>query len=85
MIVVDAYSKWPEVITMKITTPIVKIIALIQIFATHGLPEKIVSENRPQFTSQEFKDFLKVNGIQQVLSAPYHPATNGEVEICSNI
>ena len=52
----------------------------MQIFATHGLPERIVTDNGPQFCSQEFKEFLKVNGIQHAFSAPYHPATNGEAE-----
>ena len=70
---------------MKATTPRATIKALMQIFAAHGLPERTISDNGPQFTSQEFKNFLKVNGIQQILSAPYHPATNGEAEICSNI
>lgn len=52
----------------------------MQIFAVHGLPERIVSDNGPQICSQEFKDFLAVNGIHHVKSAPYHPATNGEAE-----
>ena len=52
----------------------------MQIFATHGLPERTVSDNGPQFTSQEFKDFVEVNGIHHTFSAPYHPSTNGEAE-----
>lgn len=80
LIIVDAHSKWPEVIPMQSTTSISTIRALMQIFAIHGLPERIVSDNGPQFCSQEFKDFMKVNGIQHIQSAPYHPATNGEAE-----
>lgn len=52
----------------------------MSIFATHGLPGLIVSDNGPQFTSQEFQEFLAVNGICHTLSAPYHPTTNGEAE-----
>ena len=80
LIVVDAYSKWPEVIPMQSTTSVCTIKVLMQIFATHGLPERIVTDNGPQFCSQEFKEFLEVNGIQHTFSAPYHPATNGEAE-----
>jgi len=80
LIVVDAHSKWPEIIPLQSTTSTSTIRALMQIFSVHGLPERIVSDNGPQFCSQEFKDFLTVNGIQHIQSAPYHPATNGEAE-----
>lgn len=80
LIVVDAYSKWPEVIPTQSTTALSTIRALMSVFATHGLPERIVSDNGPQFTSQEFQEFLTVNGIYHTLSATYHPATNGEAE-----
>ena len=46
------------------------------LFAAHGLPEQVVSDNGPQFTSEEFKDFMKGNHIKHILSTPYHPSTN---------
>ena len=46
-------------------------------FATHDLPQLVVSDNGAVFTSREFKEFLKQNGIRHVKSAPYHPASNG--------
>ena len=48
-------------------------------FATHGLPEMLVTDNGSAFTSQEFTDFLRKNGIRHVTSAT-HPATNGLAE-----
>ena len=80
LIVIDAYSKWPEIVPMQSTTTQCTIKALMKIFATHGLPERIVSDNGPQFTSMEFREFLEGNGISHSFSAPYHPATNGEAE-----
>ena len=50
------------------------------IFATHGLPQKIVTDNGPSFTSKEFEDFMQRNGIKHVKSAPYHPSMNGLAE-----
>ena len=49
-------------------------------FATHGLPDILVSNNATAFTSAEFQFFAKVNGFRHVRSAPYHLATNGLAE-----
>ena len=49
-------------------------------FVQHGLPEQLVSDNGPQFTSTEFAEFLKGNQIKHIMSAPYHPASNGLAE-----
>ena len=78
LVVVDAYSKWPEVIPM-VTTPANKtIIELRKIF--HELPEEIITGNGAQFISELFEQFLWENGIKYIRSAPYHPFTNGEAE-----
>ena len=45
------------------------------LFSVHGLPEEMVSDNGPQFVSQEMKEFLKFNDIRQCLSPPYHPSS----------
>ena len=65
---------------MKTTTAAKTIEALRQLFAAYGLPEQVVSDNGLQFTAEEFKDFMKVNGIKHIRSTPYHPSTNGLVE-----
>ena len=79
-IVVDAHSKWPEVISMSSTTAQSTIEVLRSLFSRYGLPEQLVSDNGAQFTSEEFTQFMKVNGIKHIRSAPYHPATNGLAE-----
>ena len=80
MIVVDAHSKWPEVILMTTTTASKTIEELRKLFATHGLPEQLVSDNGPQFIADEFRAFMRNKGIKHINSAPYHPATNGMAE-----
>ena len=50
------------------------------IFAEYGLCETIVSDNGPQFASEEFQEFLRRNGIKGLRSAPYHPRPNGFAE-----
>ena len=76
-IVVDAHSKWMEVKPTNTATTAATIHHLRSIFATHGLPEMIVTDNTSIFTSEEFKLFTKQNGIHHVTSSPYHPASNG--------
>ncbi|XP_061167547.1 uncharacterized protein K02A2.6-like [Saccostrea echinata] len=54
LIVVDAHSKWQEVIPMQTTTSTKTIITLRNIFTRNGLSEQLVSDNDPQFVSEEF-------------------------------
>ena len=79
-VVVDAYSNWPEIDIMRSTTAAKTIDRLCEAFSRQGLCETIVSDNGPQFTSGEFDQFCKNNGIAHVRSAPYHPQSNGRAE-----
>ena len=77
LIVIDAYSKYLQVIPMSNATSSGTIKALRCLFATFGLPLLIVSDNGSQFfTSYEFEDFLRKNEIAHTCSAPGHPETN---------
>ncbi|XP_041353242.1 uncharacterized protein K02A2.6-like isoform X1 [Gigantopelta aegis] len=80
LVVVDSHSKWPEVFIMKATTAEKTNEILRGLFCRYGLLLQIVSDNGPQFVSAEFKYFLEMNEVQHILSAPYHPATNGLAE-----
>ena len=80
LVLVDAYTKWLEVIPMSSTTSAATVEKLRYIFAVHGLPQRIVTDNGPQFTSQEIAEFLERNGVVHVRVAPYHPSSNGLVE-----
>ena len=80
VVLVDAYSKWLEVVPVPSLTSETTIRTLRGIFATHGLPELIVSDNGSLFTSGEFYEFVQRNGIRHVKCSPYHPASNGQAE-----
>lgn len=79
-ILVDASTKWVEVSCMKKTTTSRTIQELRKIFCNQGLPVELVSDNGPQFTSREFKEFMGRNGVRHIRGAPYHPETNGLAE-----
>ena len=80
LVVVDAHSKWLEVEMVPSASSSNTIAKLRTMFAAHGLPDLVVSDNGTAFTSAEFRSFLSANGIRQVTSAPYHPASNGLAE-----
>ncbi|XP_058012440.1 uncharacterized protein K02A2.6-like, partial [Ahaetulla prasina] len=80
LIVVDAYSKWLEIILMRSMTAEAVISVLRHLFVTHGLPDTLVSDNGPQFTATQFEGYLAEEGIRHALSAPFHPASNGLAE-----
>ncbi|XP_054276356.1 uncharacterized protein K02A2.6-like [Macrosteles quadrilineatus] len=80
LIVVDSFSKWLEVVLVPSTDSRSTIKVLRSLFATHGVPDTIVSDNGSAFTSQEFRSFNESNGIRHVVVAPYHPSSNGQAE-----
>ena len=80
LIVVDSYSKWIDALPTHSTTTQVTTKLLKQLFAIHGLPEVIVSDNGTCFSSSEFSSFCLANGIRHLTSAPYCPASNGLAE-----
>ena len=80
LVMVDAYSKFVEVVPMAQATTTNAIAALRRVFSYFGLPKHIVTDNGSQFTSADFQKFLKENDIEHTLTAPGHPATNGLAE-----
>ena len=78
--VVDAHSKWLDVIPMRTTTALAMVQELRTLFSSFGVPDSIVSDNGPQFAAAKFQELCKSNGVRHVLIAPYHPASNGLAE-----
>ena len=76
LVMVDSHSKWMEALSVNSATSHATIEKLQSVFATHGLPEVLVSDNGTVFTSEEFSAFMRRNGIQHLTSALYHPTSN---------
>ena len=79
-VLVDAHSKWPEVMEMKSTTAEKTIEVMRTLFGSYKIPEQVVSDNGLQFTSEEFTEFMRRNCIKHIRSTPYHPSTNALAE-----
>ena len=80
LVVHDLHSKWPEIAATSSVTTTSVISILEKMFTKWGLPESITTDNGPQFTSEQFEEFLAVNGIQHRLTTRYNPQSNGGVE-----
>ena len=80
LVVVDYYSRFVEVIKLRCTSSSSIVAQLATIFARHGVPQVVMSDNGPQYQSTEFQQFADVYGFHHVTSSPRYPQANGEVE-----
>ena len=80
LVVVDYYSRYIEIIQMKSTSTSATTKCLMMLYARHGLPSEIVTDNGPQFRSEEFKAFNAKYDIIHTTSSPLYPQSNGEAE-----
>ena len=60
-VLVDAHSKWSEVVDMSTTTSTKMIEVMWTSLASYGIPDQVVSDSGPQYTADEFVQFMKEN------------------------
>ena len=82
LLILEYYSKYPFIhklreFSSKEVTNIIK-----QIFAVQGVPERLISNNEPHFSSQQFKEFAKGWDFEHITSSPKYPQSNGMAERC---
>ena len=80
LVIVDSFSKWPEVVLTNTMTASTTLKILSESFARNGNPKTLVSDNGPQFVSDAFKAFCEARGIERMNTPPYHPSSNGQAE-----
>ena len=80
LLLVDYYSRWIEIAKLKSTTSQEVINHTRGIFARHGIPEVVVSNNGPQYSAECYKKFARDYGFQHITSSPHYPQGNGEAE-----
>ena len=74
------FSWYPKVWKLPSTTSSNIISALKSVFARHGIPEVLRSNNGPQYVSREFKMFASLYNFQHLTSSPRFPQSNGQTE-----
>ncbi|XP_046592854.1 uncharacterized protein K02A2.6-like [Neodiprion lecontei] len=80
LIMVDYYSKYVEIGLLTNESSETTIVMIKSLFARHGIPKIVRSDNGPQFSSHKFKEFAKAWGFEHTTSSPTYPRSNGLVE-----
>ncbi|CAB3252663.1 unnamed protein product [Arctia plantaginis] len=80
LIAVDYHSKFIELAQLNSSTSENVINKLKTIFGRQGIPETVMSDNGPEFSSLAFSDFARNWKFRHVTSSPRYPQSNGQVE-----
>lgn len=80
LVVIDEYSRFPEVEVLSSVGARHTIPALDRIFSSRGFPDKLKTDNGPPFNSKEFAEFAEVCGFEHNPVTPYWPEANGNAE-----
>ena len=81
LVIVDGFSGWRQVEHLGLHSSTAKVIsALLKVFRHVGVPVALWSDGGPEFTSYQFRDFLRKWGVLHHTSSPHYPRSNGRAE-----
>ena len=82
MAVVDSVGKWAHFVKVVTTIMATGSANLYHrhIWKLHGLPQKVISDQGPQFVAAFMKELFQLLGIEVASSMAYHPQTDGQTE-----
>ena len=80
LVVMDDFSRFPEVEIVSSTASTTVIPKLDSIFARQGIPEILKTDNGPPFNGGELTQFANHLGFHHRKVTPLWPCANGEVE-----
>ena len=73
LLVIDYFSRYLEVAKLSSTTSPDVTAQLQSMLARHGIPEQLISDNGPQFSSTSFAKFVEDYGFTHILTSPRYP------------
>lgn len=80
LLITDDYSTYPEVEIVKLTSAVMVILRLEELFSEFGVPDIVKSVNGPPFNSNEFASFADDLGFKNRKVTPKWARANGEVK-----
>jgi len=80
-VIVDRFTKIAHFVPLreKTAADLARIFAR-EVWKYHGLPTDIVSDWDSRFTSEVWKEFLRLADIRPRMSTAFHPQTDGQTE-----
>ena len=76
------YATWfPEAIALKSFDAAQIVEELLKLFARVEIPHEILTDQGSNFTSQLLTEIYKMLHVHPIKTTPYHPQTDGLVEI----
>ena len=81
LVIVNYFSKYPELLPLPDKTASTIVEQCKSVFARHGILVKIVSDNMP-FLSNEFLAFANTWDNKTTTSSPTYSQSNGQAERC---
>ena len=79
-VMIDNYSRWPEVTMVKSTAFDKLESKLEEVFVIHGVPDSVTHDNGPCYNSADWKAFSRKWGFESRACTPEHPQANGIAE-----
>jgi len=82
-VIIDRFIKTAHFLPLRtegMTVPDLAAIFAREVWKYHGLPADIVSDRNSRFTSETWKEFLRLLGIRPRMSTVFHPQTDGQRE-----
>jgi hypothetical protein len=82
LVVVDKLTKYAHFVPLRHPYTATKVAEAFidNVYKLHGLPQSLVSDRDPVFTSQFWQSIFKATGTQLRLSTANHPETDGQME-----
>ena len=80
IVTVDYFSRWFEIDELQSTMATTIIRKLSSHFARFGILEILISDNKPQFSAEEFAEFSRNLDFKHITSSPGYPQSNGLAE-----
>jgi len=81
LLLIDYFSRYIEIALLQSGSRASDVIMHMQsLFARHGIPKILVSDNGSPFNSYAFADFVQTYGFSHTTSSPYFPQGNGKAE-----